>query len=176
MADQNEDLDFFFPKEGTNYYVDAMCIPANSTHKDAAKEYINFMLSEEVAIANAIYIGYASPNRLVAESEEYAEEMGEYAMDLLYGVTPEQINGDYNALYGTASYKSFDPATQALVNELWEGLKTENSTELWVHISCGVIVAGVLSVAIYNTYIKKKRSRDYRLRDKSAIKIPKNVN
>ena len=164
MADQNEDLDFFFPKEGTNYYVDAMCIPANSTHKDAAKEYINFMLSEEVAIANAIYIGYASPNRLVAESEEYAEEMGEYAMDLLYGVTPEQINGDYNALYGTASYQSFDPATQALVNELW------------VHISCGVIVAGVLSVAIYNTYIKKKRSRDYRLRDKSAIKIPKNVN
>ncbi len=175
MADQNEDLDFFFPKEGTNYYVDAMCIPANSTHKDAAKEYINFMLSEEVAIANAVYIGYASPNRLVAESEEYAEEMGEYAMELLYGVTPEQINGGYNALYGTASYKSFDPATQALVNELWEGLKTENSTELWVHISCGVIVAGVLSVAIYNIYIKKKRSRDYRLRDKNARSTPKNV-
>ena len=175
MSDQNEDLDFFFPKEGTNYYVDAMCIPTNSTHKDAAKEYINFMLSEEVAIANALYIGYASPNRLVAESEEYAEEMGEYAMNLLYGVSPDEINGNYNALYGTASYKSFDPSTQALVNELWEGLKTENSTELWVHISCGIIVAGVLSIAIYSTYIKKKRSRDYRLRDKNARFVPKNV-
>ena len=175
MAGQNEDLDFYYPVEGTNYFVDAMCIPKNSTHPEVAKEYINFMLSEEAAIANALYVGYASPNRLVAESEEYAEEMGEYAMNILYGTSPDEVNAKYNEKYGTACYKSFDSETQALVNTLWESLKTENSTELWVHITCGIIVAGVLTLAIYTTYIKKKRSRDYRLRDKMAHEIPKNV-
>jgi hypothetical protein len=60
----------------------------------------------------------------------------------------------------------FSEDIQALVNTLWEGLKTENSTELWVHITSITIVVGVLSYASYNVYIKKKRSRDYRLRDK----------
>jgi hypothetical protein len=60
----------------------------------------------------------------------------------------------------------FSEDIQALVNTLWEGLKTENSTELWVHITSITIVVGVLSYASYSVYIKKKRSRDYRLRDK----------
>ena len=56
---------------------------------------------------------------------------------------------------------------QERVNALWEELKTENSTELWVHITSITIVVGVLAIAIYDIYIKKKRSKDYRLRDKA---------
>ena len=93
--------------------------------------------------------------------------MGEDAVELLYMVSPEEINREYNEKFGTSCYRSFSPETQALVNSLWESLKTENSTELWVHITTVVIVGGVLALAIYNTYIKKKRSRDYRLRDKA---------
>ena len=87
MADQNENLGFYYPTEGTNFFVDAMCIPKSARYPDLAKEYINFMLSEEAAVANAIYIGYASPNRLVKESEEYLDEMGEEAYDILYRLT-----------------------------------------------------------------------------------------
>ncbi len=171
MATQNEDLAFYYPTEGTNYFIDAMCIPKNSKMTDAAKEYINFMLSEEAAVANAVYIGYASPNKLVQESELYREEMGDEALEILYGTTPDAINAEYLKLYDTACYRSLSIINmQDYMSTLWEGLKTENSTELWIHITCIVIVVGVLSLAIYNIYIKKKRSRDYRARDRMLSK------
>ena len=173
MAADNEDLKFYYPREGSNLFVDAMCIPKSSKHPEIAKEYINFMLSPEPAIANAIYIGYASPNTVVVESEEYAEameELTEGAMDILYGKSPEEVNAAYNAKFGTTCYESFSPEIQEHVNSLWESLKTENSTELWVHITTAVIVVAVLSLAIYTVVIEKMRSKDYRLRDKMKRK------
>ena len=55
MYDSNDALAFYYPEEGTNIFVDAMCIPKGSRHKDVAEAYINFMLSEEIAVANAEY-------------------------------------------------------------------------------------------------------------------------
>jgi len=173
MAADNEDLKFYYPKEGSNLFVDAMCIPKSSKHPDVAKEYINFMLSDEPAIANAIYIGYASPNKIVVESEEYVEameELTEGAMDILYGKSPEEVNKAYNAMYGTTCYESFSPEIQEYVNMLWESLKTENSTELWIHILTNIIVAAVIGLAVYSVVIEKIRSKDYRLRDKMKKK------
>lgn len=124
------------------------------------------MLSEEAAVANALYIGYASPNILVKNNESYREEMGEKAIEILYDTEPSEINATYNEKFGTTSYKIFSPEIQAYVNTLWESLKTENSTELWVHITSGIIVVSVITLAVYTTAIKKIRSRDYRARDK----------
>ena len=171
MASDNEDLKFYYPKEGTNVFVDAMCIPESSTKKDVAKEYINFMLSEEVAVANAIYVGYASPNTLVRESEEYKEEMGEDAYDILYGYSYEELNADYGF---SPYYHSFSNAEkygedmQQYVNGLWEQLKTETDVEIWVHVSSITIVVVLLAACSYNIYVKKKRSKFYRQRDKAA--------
>ncbi len=177
MAEDNEDLAFYYPEEGTNVFVDAMCIMKNARNPELAKEYINFMLSEEPAVANALYIGYASPNTLVANNgdynPDYAEEMGEDALEILYGKDPELLNAEYNEKYGTTSYKSFDSEIQAHVNTLWESLKTESSTEPWVHITCGVIVLSVVALAVYTTYIKKKRSRHYRMRDRERLAAKK---
>ena len=164
-------LEFYYPEEGVNYFVDAMCIPKNAKHPDIAKEYINFMLSEDAAVANAEYIGYASPNSLVRDSEDYRtymeEEYFEEAYDLLYNKTPEKVNAAYDAKFGkdAACYHSFSPEIQLRVNYLWEKLKIADSTKLWVHISAGLIVASVVALAVYTTYIKKKRSRFYRKRD-----------
>ena len=175
MAGLNEDLWFYYPDEGTNYFVDAMCIPSTCDGDNliAAHEYINFMLAEEAAVANALYIGYASPNKLVVESEEYREGMAEVYEDwyeILYGKTPNEVNEKYD--YEPA-YKDFTPEIQGYVNSLWESLKTENSTELWVHIASLTIVVAVLALAVYTTYVKKKRSRDYRMRDKALASAKK---
>ncbi len=170
MADQNENLGFYYPTEGTNFFVDAMCIPKSARYPDLAKEYINFMLSEEAAVANALYIGYASPNRLVKESEKYLDEMGEEAYDILYRLTGEDANVNYS--YDPVYY-SFDDETQELVNTLWENLKTESAIEPWVHVVSGVIVASLLVFCTYLVYIRKKRSRHYRLRDKAMAKAKK---
>ena len=175
MAAENEDLLFYYPVEGSNYFVDAMCIPKTSKNPELATEYIDYMISVEAATANALYIGYASPNKAVTDSEYYREMLSENydtehisAWDILYGKTKDEVNigYDYNPAYKDY-YRDENLDIQSHVNALWESLKTENSTELWVHITSAAIVIGVLSYSGYGVYIKKKRSKDYRLRDKA---------
>lgn len=161
MVERNENLGFFYPIEGTNEFVDAMCIPKNAKQKELAMEYINFMLSEDAAVANATYICYGCPNTLVLESDEYREEMGDEAYEVLYSQTENPY--PYDPMYhGLTSGEMGKAGIQALVNNYWETLKTENAIELWVHITSALIVVGVLSYAIYDLYTKKKRSRFYR--------------
>ncbi len=180
MVEEQENLGFYYPKEGSNYFVDAMCIPACSSNPHLAKEYINFMLSEEAGVANATYLGYATPNTVVQNNAEYIAAMedyayegenGESAYDLLYNYTPDTVNEYYNSLFpevnSPACYRSFAPEVQTQVNTLWETLKISGSTELWVHITSISIVVLIIGYGVYATYIKKKRSYDYRMRDKS---------
>ena len=175
MAADNEDLNFYYPTEGTNYFVDAMCIPKTSKNPELSLEYINFMISRDAATANALYIGYATPNKAVTEYDKYKELLAESydteyvsAWDVLYGETKDtaNINYGFNPAYENY-YKDENVDIQAHVNTLWESLKTENSTEPWIHITSITIVVGVLSLTIYDQYIKKKRSKHYRLRDKA---------
>ena len=180
MAADNEDLRFYYPSEGTNYFVDAMCIPTTSKNVDAAHEYINFMIGVEAATANALYIGYASPNKAVVESEYY-QDMLDYnystdnidAWEILYGKTKDEANENYPFNPAYEDYFKDDVIgidIQSHVTSLWESLKTENSTELWIHVTSFAIVSGVLGMAIYSTYIKKKRSKFYRDRDRELRK------
>ena len=62
MATENENIGFLIPEEGTNKFVDAMCIPKSSEHKAEAEEYINFMCRTEIALANAGFVCYATPH------------------------------------------------------------------------------------------------------------------
>lgn len=63
MMDNNEALNYCLPEEGTNFFVDAMCIPKNAENPELAEMFINFMLEPEVGVSNSEYIGYASPNK-----------------------------------------------------------------------------------------------------------------
>ena len=174
MLEDNEYLKFYYPKEGTNVFVDAMCIPAYSTQKEIAMEYINFMLSEEIAVANALYIGYASPNELVVNNEDYIAEMGEDAIAILYGSSSDgEVNANYSFdpfYYSFTDASIYEPGFQEYVNGLWETLKTESAIEPWIHVTSITIVTALLVIASYSLYIKKKRSRFYRYRDREAQK------
>ncbi len=80
IIDENEDMDFFEPEEGTNMWCDGMVITKDCTDVDLAHAYINYMLSDEVAEANSIYVGYTSPVKDVAENlaETEFEGIGAY--------------------------------------------------------------------------------------------------
>ena len=111
------DLQFYYP-ERTNYFFDAMCIPSCCQNVELAHIFINYMLSEEPAIANAEYIYYASPNSLVYENEDYREELGEEAIAILYpGVD------NFRAKYNELAYQNLDADTLSFINTLWESLK-----------------------------------------------------
>lgn len=61
MMKNNKNLVGVLPKEGSNLFVDAMCIPKNAENVDGAHKFINFMTKAEISAANAEYITYASP-------------------------------------------------------------------------------------------------------------------
>ena len=58
----NPDLKYVIPKEGSNKWVDALCIPAGAKNKEAAEKFINFLCDPQVAKQNVDYIGYSTPN------------------------------------------------------------------------------------------------------------------
>ena len=151
MHEDNEDLSFFYPKEGTNIYVDAMCIPKNSKNYDLALEYINFMCSEEVGVANALYTYYASPLTTVVENAEYQETMAEVhedAMEILYG--------DMAASVPTQAYLNLTPERLTMLNSLWEELKVESSIGIGIYVCCAVILGALILLVVYNV-VKKRR-------------------
>ena len=111
------DLQFYYP-DPTNYFIDAMCIPSCCENKELAEVFINFMLSQETAVANAEYIYYASPNSLVYNDETYQEDMGEEAMEILY---PEGVN--FSEEYNKLAYRNLDDEMLSYMNSLWENLK-----------------------------------------------------
>ena len=58
----NPDLKYVIPKEGSNKWVDALCIPAGAKNKEAAEKFINFLCDPQIAKQNVDYIGYSTPN------------------------------------------------------------------------------------------------------------------
>lgn len=152
MYDSNPDLAFYYPEEGTNIFTDAMCIPSCSRNKEIAEAYINFMLTERSAVANAEYICYASPHTLVRESEEYRlylEEYHEDAYDILYPDTESMT---------LSAYAMLDDETQALQNRLWEELKIESSVGGGIYTLATVILVLLALLLLYHILVKRYRA------------------
>jgi len=68
MMEENEDLDFALPKEGTNLWYDAMVIPKGAENKEEAMLFIDFMNRPEIAKRNTEYIGYSTTNDSAMQS------------------------------------------------------------------------------------------------------------
>ncbi len=151
MYEDNSDLSFYYPKEGTNSYIDAMCIPANSQNAELAMAYINFMCEEEIAVANASYTYYASPLTTVRANSEYQEAMAEVhedAYEILYGEVASNTK--------TQAYLSLSPEGLSMLNVLWEELKAKSSIGTGIYIGCSLIL-GVLALLAVVQFLKKHR-------------------
>ena len=156
MYEDNDSLAFSIPKEGTNIFVDAMCIPKGSHNKEIAEMYINFMLEEEIGRANSEFVYYSTPNRLVNDNPEYIETMNsvhESAMDYL---APDFIKDGYEGDYKSSYYQNLDETTLALMNSLWEELKIKGTSDNGIYITCAVILSAVAALGIVK-FIKNKR-------------------
>ncbi len=151
MYENNPSLEFFYPSEGTNLYVDAMCIPKTSQNPEIAERYINFMLSEEPAVENAMYTYYASPNKLVIESEDYISYMSEIkddAYEKMYSL--DKVNATY--------YQNLTNEKLALINTLWEDLKSDIEVSPTIYILCAAIISTIIFFAMFFGIRKKIRN------------------
>ena len=64
---ENNDLDYFVPKEGSNIWFDNIVLLKSSKNPDAAHLFIDFLLRSDIAVRNTEYIGYSTPNKTALE-------------------------------------------------------------------------------------------------------------
>lgn len=147
LVDNHENIRFVVPEEGTNYFVDAMCIPATSSHKAEAEAYINFLCDPEIAGANMNYIGYSTPE--TAAKAYMDQEMVESPIHY----------PDAEILANTQVFVNLPEDTAKLIDMLWAEAKMGGPGESAVLVA---IILGFL--AVYIAIIVGKRRKRQRER------------
>ena len=104
MVDENPDLGFYVPEEGSNLFFDAMCIPKNARNVENAHKFIDFMCRTDIAIMNNDYIWYSNPHTGVTDALDE-----ETLSDPLY----------YPPKENTEVYVNLPEETNELYVELW---------------------------------------------------------
>ena len=150
MIADNPDLAFAFPKEGTNRFVDAICIPKGSQQKEAAEMYINFLCEPEVGLANCEYIGYSTPNDGAMEllDDEVKNNPIAYPSDEI--------------LENTETFLSLPDDANRLMDKLWTDIMSTNEgANQWI-IPVFLVLCIVASIVINVVRrIRKKREEMY---------------
>ena len=155
IQENNPKIKFYIPKEGTNMFIDAMCVLKTSEHKKEAEMFINFMCEPEIAAMNSESVGYATANT--------------QALDIL---DPEitgnpLIYPDYDFLIGnTDVFRNLSQKTQMLQSSLWTSLKIESSesgsestSTNWIDIFCIAVLAAGAVAAVYFGIRNNKRKK-----------------
>lgn len=113
LIDQNENLDYAIPKEGTNKWIDVMAIPKTAENKKEAEQFINFMLDAQNAKINTEYIEYSTPNLAAYEllDEEVKNNPIAYPSD--------------EVLENTESFVDLDKEVLEMYDDAWIRVKSE---------------------------------------------------
>ena len=146
LVDNSENISFAVPEEGTNFFVDAACVPRTSDHQAEAEEYINFLCDPEIAGANMDYVGYSTPE---TAAKEYIDP--EVAKSPLHYPSQETLSR-------TQVFVNLPGETAQLVDSLWAEVKMGGPGESAVLVA---IILGFLGVYIaIIVYKRRKRKRE----------------
>ena len=139
-------LEYVIPKEGSNFWIDAMCIPKTSKNTEGAMKFIDFMCSTEIAFDNVEYIEYSTPHT------EALKELGEdYINNNIYNPSTE-------ILANCDPFSYLEPDVQESYNKAWESVrlasKGGSSYTKWIVI--GVVAAIIIILVVVFVLYKKK--------------------
>ncbi|MCD7828008.1 MAG: spermidine/putrescine ABC transporter substrate-binding protein [Clostridiales bacterium] len=154
IQEDNPDIDFYIPSEGTNLFFDAMCILKTTEHQEEAEAFINFMCDPEISAMNAEAVGYATPNTDTLDllDEEITDN------PLIYPDT------DY-LLENSEVFVNLPTTIQSLQSELWTSLKIVSSEEEdeavldWIDWFCIISAAVIVVAGIYFAVRSSKRKK-----------------
>lgn len=159
MSVDNENLKFFYPKEGFNLFIDACCIPTSSKNTAAAEAYINFLCDPEIMAENLTYLGYSAP------SEEAKKLMDPETTSNEVAYPSEEI------LALGEAFLNLSAETTRLMDSLWLKVKTDNSqsgeSNSSIYIGLAVIVA---AIAVFLFVRSEMQRRKRAARDSSRKK------
>ena len=155
IQESNPDIKFYIAKEGTNLFVDSMCILKTTEHKKEAELFINFMCEPEIAAMNAETVGYATPN---TEAKKLIDP--EITGNKI--VYPDE---DY-LKNNTEVFINLPQKTQMLQSTLWTDLKiisAEDGAEAseidWIDGFCIITIAAGGFAAVYFFIRNTKRKK-----------------
>ncbi|MCH5332581.1 MAG: spermidine/putrescine ABC transporter substrate-binding protein [Agathobacter sp.] len=74
--EENDNLFYSIPEEGSNLWVDCWFVPKTCTNQDAVMKFLDFVCRDDISEINFEYVLYSSPNNYVVEhmDEEYRED------------------------------------------------------------------------------------------------------
>ena len=152
MADENEDLKFYFPSEGFNLFIDAMCIPKSCSNKAGAEAYINFLCSPEICGQNLDFLGYSVPE---SAAKEYLDP-DTAASDIAYPEADTLSRGE--------AFVNLSQETSQLMDSLWLSVKTAGG------VGTGPIVCMCVFVAAIAAWLILRRITTARRRARRCAK------
>ena len=63
VMEEDDDISYVVPKEGSNVWQDCLCIPTGAPHPENAHKFINYILDAKAGAAIAEFVYYATPNK-----------------------------------------------------------------------------------------------------------------
>jgi spermidine/putrescine transport system substrate-binding protein len=148
MIEANPDLAFAIPSEGTNYFVDSMCIPKGAAHREAAEMYINFLCEPQVSLANCLYIGYSTPN---VETEALLPE-DVRTNPIAY--PPEDV------LANTETFAVLSDVMSRAMDDAWSRMRggSEEGGGWMIPVALAVAVVLVAGIIVWRKAAQKRRN------------------
>ena len=145
MQEENEDLQFYFPEQTFNFFVDCFMIPASAQHKAEAEAYINFLLDPAVCGENLDYLGYSAPE---TAAKEYMD--------------PETVGNpiaypDGETLARGEAFIYLPAETNQLMDALWLEVKTGGDDTVQMLAVFLAVVAAILALLLIYSIRKKRR-------------------
>ncbi|MDR2266311.1 MAG: ABC transporter substrate-binding protein [Christensenellaceae bacterium] len=152
-------LDYYVPKIGGNIWFDGWAMLKNSQNKESALKFMDFMMRPDIAMRNAMAIGYTS-----CESEA-AVRASATALDIL-----EENDYDVDEFFGDSiRYPDISDPLLVIMKDfsddsklvaMWERVKTTglNPVNLIIIIVSSVVGVGIIILVIF-LINKKKKSR-----------------
>ena len=150
MMAENEDLRFVIPNEGSNWFVDSVCMPKPSEGLDAdrylaAHMYINFLNEPNVAAENIEYIQYSTPN--MAAKELLDDEIKNNPV----------IYPDDELLANCQAYVNLENETNMYMDQLWTELMS--AAPEYNEWAMPLFILGCLALCVFVTMFKKQYRR-----------------
>lgn len=110
VMQENENMGYYLPKEGTNVWVDAMCIPKNAQNVDLAYAFINYVAGYEAQMMNSTYVGYTAANK------EVEDELASTDFEGINSYVPRTG-------YGLDETFEYNPDSRKTIADYWSRVK-----------------------------------------------------
>lgn len=111
--EENPDLEYVVPKEGSNVWMDSWVIPKDAKNKENAEKFIDFACRPEIAAMNFNYITYSIPN---SEGRKLIENESQRESEIVF---PSQAIIDR-----CETFKYLGPDVDKIYNDFWKEVKS----------------------------------------------------